>query len=402
MIRLASILLPILLGSTPQYQPDEYHLIFAGDAMMHQAQLDASSISGDLYDYSSCFAAIADEIKGADYAVVNLETPLSAPPYSGYPCFNAPASYAKALSDAGFDLLLTSNNHTLDRRDTGIGRTITALDSLGIAHIGTYRNETERSNAIPDIQTIGDIKVGFLNYTYGTNGFVEHAPTIVDRIDRRVMSTDIKATRAAGAELIAVCIHWGDEYQLLPNADQKATALWLAEQGVEMIIGGHPHVIQPMELHKNNNGHNTLIVYSLGNLISNMRTTDTRGGAMVRVSIGRDPDGQARVREAAYRLVMVEPGSSGQPFKVTPADADSTMSVTTRLHRDHFRNNAYHIFNTHNINVGEDSIRLSGRDQPRLKALTPIPQRRQTAAEILHPLPPARLKTSRNTKTATF
>lgn len=402
MARLASILLPILLGTTPQYHPDEYHLIFAGDAMMHQAQLDASSIGDDQYDYSSCFAAITDEVKGADYAIVNLETPLSAPPYSGYPCFNAPASYAKALSDAGFDLLLTSNNHTLDRGDAGIARTINALDSLGIAHIGTYRNATERSNSIPNIQSIGDIKVGFLNYTYGTNGFVEHTPTIVDRIDRRAMSADIKATRAAGAELIAVCIHWGDEYQLLPNSDQKATALWLAEQGVEMIIGGHPHVIQPMKLHKNDKGRNALTVYSLGNLISNMRTTDTRGGAIVRVSIGRDSCGQACVHDAAYRLVIVEPGSPGQPFKIIPTDADSIMSVTTRLHRDHFRNNAYRIFNTHNINVGEDSIRLSGRDHPRLKALTPILQRRQTAAEILHPQPPDKLKTNCNTKTTTF
>ena len=131
-------LLAFLTGSSGAAEPCCAELLFAGDAMQHQAQIDAASRGGGVYDYSDCFTYIAPEITAADYAVCNLEVPLGGgPDYTGYPCFSAPDSYAEALRDAGFDMFMTANNHSLDRRDRAARRTLVALDSLGIDHVGT-------------------------------------------------------------------------------------------------------------------------------------------------------------------------------------------------------------------------------------------------------------------------
>ena len=147
-------------------------LVFAGDAMQHQSQLDNSRRPDGSFDYSHYFSAIEPYIKSADYAVVNLETPIGQKGYSGYPMFCAPAAYAKVLGDAGFDMLLTANNHTLDRRDRGLRHTYAVLDSLGVDHIGTYPSPAERNATLPFIRDINGFKVAFLNYTYGTNGIL--------------------------------------------------------------------------------------------------------------------------------------------------------------------------------------------------------------------------------------
>ena len=136
-------------------------IVFAGDAMQHKAQIDAASRGGGVYDYSDCFKALSPYISDADYAVVNLETPLGGEPYSGYPCFSAPDSYLDALTDAGFDMMLTANNHTLDKRDRGLVRTLDKLDERNVTHLGTYRNAAERDSVLPMIVDIAGFKVGF-------------------------------------------------------------------------------------------------------------------------------------------------------------------------------------------------------------------------------------------------
>ena len=165
----------------------EATLLFAGDAMMHQAQIEAahSLAGGNGYDYSDCFTPVRDIISDADYAVVNLETPLGHQGFTGYPCFNAPVEYAEALRDAGFDLFLTANNHTLDRRDKGLKLTVALLDSLKIPHLGTYTDRAERDRRIPMVIDVKGFKVGILNYTYGTNGFEVQTDAVVDYIDKR-------------------------------------------------------------------------------------------------------------------------------------------------------------------------------------------------------------------------
>lgn len=345
-------------------------LLFAGDAMQHKAQLDAAYSGDGRYCYTECFEPVRSIISDADFAVVNLETPLGGPPYRGYPCFSAPDSFAEALVEAGFDLLLTANNHTLDARDRGLKRTVSVLDSIAIPHIGTYRNAESRSQEIPLVINIKGFKVGFLNYTYGTNGISIQGDVIVDYIDRQVMADDIAATRKAGAEILCVAVHWGDEYKLLPNSSQKELAKWLCDKGVDIIFGGHPHVIQPMELLDNPaTGRKTALFYSLGNFISNMKTRDTRGGAISRVTLRRDSIGTAYVDELNYQLVYtVPPSGRGSTFKLYPADheafdvtatisrSDSSKSVTpfptsVITGRNAFVSSANNIFDKYNKNV---------------------------------------------------
>lgn len=289
---------------------DEAELLFAGDAMMHQAQIDCARSTDETYDFSEYFTVVQPVVTAADYAVVNLETPVSpSQHYSGYPCFNSPPQYIDALADAGFDLFLTANNHMLDRHDRGLRATLDALDARQLDHIGTYRSPAGRDSVLPLVKNINGIAVGFLNYTYGTNGITPGPDVVVDYIDRRRIRSDVEALRAAGAEIIAACIHWGVEYKLLPHSTQESLARFLSDDlGVELVIGGHPHVVQPMHCDYERN---RLVVYSLGNFISNMKTRDTRGGAMLHVLLRRDDEGHVRIADARYRLIFTEPATPG-------------------------------------------------------------------------------------------
>lgn len=347
--------LSLVISIASLFASDTTQIVFVGDAMQHQSQLDAARCSDGTYDYSPSFKALKPYIESADYAVANLETPLGgAPRYSGYPTFSAPDSYAKALVDVGFDLLLTANNHTLDRRDYGLRRTIDVLDTLKVGHIGTYHNKAHADSVNPMIVDINSIKIAFLNYTYGTNGITEQGDVIVNRIDTQKIEEDITTAKETGAELVTVCIHWGDEYKLLPNASQQKLADKIFDMGADMIIGSHPHVIQPIELRPDKaTGRNKLLVYSLGNFISGMRTTDTRGGAMVKVYITRDSLGCPCVAGASYRLIFtVPPQTPNDTYKVVPAE--KTLIGDAAIKRDAFVKNAESIFTQHNVNVPRD------------------------------------------------
>ena len=327
-------------------------LLFVGDAMQHAAQLDAARRPGGAWDYSECFAEVEPWFRMADLAVVNLETPVGPGPHSGYPCFNAPEPYLHALRDAGFGLYLTANNHTLDRRDPGLRHPIDALDRAGLPHLGTYHTTAARDTLMPHIRTVNGIRIGFINYTYGTNGIEARDGAHVDYIDRTRMAADIRDARTAGAEIICACVHWGDEYRSMPNASQRSLAEWLRSQGVELIIGAHPHVVQPMELLDNPDGTRTLVVYSLGNFISNMRTRDTRGGAAVNLRLRRMPDGRVRIADAAWRLHFTEPAAAGRNFRVVDAYTSSDPRAAA------FRTAAEALFDGHN------------RDVPHMRPLT--------------------------------
>ena len=335
----------------------EATLVFAGDAMQHKKQIEVARGTDGTYSFDNCFDEIAPWVSEADYAVVNLETPLGDGNFTGYPCFNAPTSYAEALRKAGFDLMLTANNHTLDRRDAGLRRTIQILDSLKVDHIGTYISAEKRADAIPFIRDIKGYKVGFLNYTYGTNGIPVQGNVVVDLIDRDRMARDVKATREAGAEIVVLTVHWGIEYVLLPPAQVKALADYLTGLDVDMVIGGHPHVVQPMEIRENPaTGKPVLLVYSMGNLISNMATRDTRGGAMVRATIERDKTGKARLKGAEYMPHFTVPGTSRKNnFRVVPLPegtaVDSVIPSAYAPRAKAWLNAAQSVFDKHNRSV---------------------------------------------------
>lgn len=334
----------------------EVSLVFAGDAMQHIAQVNSAKRAGDVYDYSECFTEVKDYVSSADYAVVNFETTLGGKPYTGYPCFSTPDSYADALADVGFDLFLNANNHTLDRGYKGLIKTIETLDNKNIPHIGTYINKSSRKILVPYIKNVNGIKISFLNYTYGTNGIKPTNGVTVNYIDTLQIKQDIVKSREVGAEVITVAIHWGEEYNLLPNRSQKKLADFLCNQGVDLIIGGHPHVIQPMEIrHSEKYNKDCLVVYSLGNFISNMKTADTRGGAMVKVILERDFLGKVKIKTANYSLVFTLQPDGINNYRVVPVESDATKAMKWQC--DQFVKNAESIFSKHNVNVKRESAK---------------------------------------------
>ncbi|MDE6316662.1 MAG: CapA family protein [Muribaculaceae bacterium] len=340
----------ISLFSFSPYENDRAEILFAGDAMQHQAQIDAARRPDGTYDYSECFQSIREYVAAADLAVVNFEASLGGKPYTGYPCFSAPDEYPAALTDAGFDVFLLANNHILDRRDRGLHRTLDRLRHDSIPHLGIYHDTADRDSLCPLIMDVNGFKIGLLNYTYGTNGIAVTGNAVVDYIDHEKIRNDIIAARNGGAEIVSVCVHWGDEYRLLPNNAQRDLADWLTELDVDMIIGNHPHVVQPMEMRTSRSGRPILLTYSLGNLISNMKTTDTRGGAMVTVSLRRNDSGEAYVSSARYLTTFTEPPSDGHNFRVVPAEH------STHRHAKAFLINVNKIPLSRNVNVKPDTL----------------------------------------------
>jgi poly-gamma-glutamate capsule biosynthesis protein CapA/YwtB (metallophosphatase superfamily) len=349
-----SILLLTLLPLLGESQ--EINLTFVGDAMQHGPQVKAalSCGGGSHYDYSDCFRYISADIADADYSVVNLECPLAGPPFKGYPHFSAPDSYAKALKSVGFDLFLTANNHCMDCRDAGAERTLRTLDALGIPHVGTYLDDADRSAHSPFIATIKGAKIAFLDYTFGTNG-IPALSVAVNRIDSTRISSEIDAARAAGAQAVCVCLHWGIEYQLLPVPSQERLADFLVRKGVDLIIGSHPHVVEPMEIrHSDTYNKDVLLVYSLGNFISNQNGSNSRGGSMVKVRLSFI-DGKPKVDAASYKLFFVQkPAARGENYVIIPSSRRDLVRADSRSAFDTFISNARDLFNAHNIGVNED------------------------------------------------
>lgn len=331
------------------------NLVFFGDAMQHQPQLTAAHQGDGNYDYKPCFRYVEEDIRWADYAVVNLECPLGGAPYTGYPTFSAPDSYAKQLFTSGFDLLLTANNHCLDRRDRGLCRTISVLDSLGIPHIGTYVNQTVRAKQMPFITTIKGVKFAMLDYTYGTNGINIQGDVVVDFLDRELMARDIQLAREKGAQVLCVNLHWGIEYELKPVDSQKSLAQFLIDQGVDLIIGGHPHVVEPMEIrHSDKYDKDVLLVYSLGNFISNQTGIDSRGGAMVKVSVTMI-GGKPKVHDARYKLFFVQkPSYRGENYVVIPENRPDLLRADSKSEFNRFMERTHSLVTSHNINVTQD------------------------------------------------
>lgn len=308
-----AVFIAALLYSVTLSSQERITLLFVGDLMQHQAQIDAAHVSEGKYDYSSCFSLVKEQISQADLAIGNLEVTLGGKPYRGYPAFSAPDEYLQSIKDAGFDILLTANNHCLDRGRKGLERTIQMLDSSNIPYAGTYRNLSERKQRYPLFINKNGFRIALLNYTYGTNGIKTTPPNIVNYIDKDIILQDIQSAKARQPDAIIACMHWGEEYQSLPDGKQRELADWLLQQGVTHIIGSHPHVIQPMEL-RTNGTEQHIIVYSLGNFISNMSKTNTDGGLIFTLQLEKHPL-PPPVRPFCTGQSQINPSDSGSlPF----------------------------------------------------------------------------------------
>ena len=284
---------------------DEISFLFMGDFMQHGPQIKAAKDSIGNYNYDHYFEYTSSLINSVDFAIANLEVTLAGKPYSGYPRFCAPDEYAIAIQNAGFDILTTSNNHSNDRGSDGLIRTINVLDSLNFTHLGTYKDSVERRGNSPLIIEKKGIKVALLNYTYGTNGLDTKYPNIVNMIDEDVILQDIQTSKEKNVDKIIVIIHWGSEYLSFPDKYQKKWGEWLLSNGADIVIGGHPHWVQPAEYRRDSVNNEKLIVWSLGNIISNQRREHTDGGSSLQFSLYRDSTGEVKFKNIGYHLHWV-------------------------------------------------------------------------------------------------
>ncbi len=270
-------------------------LVFAGDIMGHDEQIKGAwDETTKTYDYEPTFRYIRPFIEDADIAIGNLEVTLAGPPYNGYPAFSSPDALAKAASEAGFDVMVQSNNHALDRGVKGFNRTLDVLDTLGLIHTGTFRNADERAVNYPLILEKNNIRIALLNYTYGTNGLVIQPPGIINRIDTMVIRSDLQKAGLANPDFVVVTMHWGEEYQRTENLQQQKLASFLFRNGADAVIGSHPHVVQPVRKHYPNpldTAAYNLVVYSLGNFVSNQRAQYKDGGIIFRMELAKTSRG---------------------------------------------------------------------------------------------------------------
>ncbi len=344
----------ITVPDTVKVQPEKVTLLFVGDLMQHQGQIDAARIAQG-YDYSSCFEYVKEEISGADFAIGNLEVTLGGKPYKGYPAFSAPDEYLTAIRNAGFDVLLTANNHCLDRGKKGLERTLRLLDSLNISRAGTYATPEERKERYPLLLEKKGMRIALLNYTYGTNGISIMPPNVVNYIDTVIIQKDIETCRKMKSDVIIACMHWGIEYQSLPNGEQKRLTDWLLLKGVDHVIGSHPHVVQPLEVRRDSvKDKRNLVVYSLGNYISNMSMRRTDGGLMVKMELVKDS--VARLSKCSYSLVWTARPkfSSKKNHQVYPVNIEiDSLSQSARCLLKTFIKDARELFKKHNFNIEE-------------------------------------------------
>jgi poly-gamma-glutamate synthesis protein (capsule biosynthesis protein) len=304
---LRSLFTYFLLGITLTSftQEAEIKLLFMGDVMGHGPQIKAAYNSQTkTYDYASCFQYVKPIIESYDFAIANLEVTLGTKPYAGYPRFSSPPALASALQQAGIDVLATANNHSCDRGKKGVEKTLDILDSLHIKHLGTYRTGAEKLHNYPLILEKNGIKIGLLNYTYGTNGLAIYEPNVVNLLDKQIILKDIELIQRKKTDVLIAFVHWGLEYKDLAVSEQKKWYDFFKENGISIVIGSHPHVVEPMLWNKGKDT-DELVVYSLGNFISNQRKIRTDGGAMFELSLQRGENGKIVISSAAYLLSWV-------------------------------------------------------------------------------------------------
>ncbi|MDR2376560.1 MAG: CapA family protein, partial [Treponema sp.] len=294
-------------------------LVAAGDNLFHDVMIRPNR-EPPAYDFTACYAEIKPIIEPADIAFINQETLLGGEAYgfSGYPLFNTPQEVGDALKAAGFDVINHATNHIMDKGEGAIFATMDYWDTVpGIQYLGIYRSQEDRDTKKIIIEKNG-IKTGFLSYTYGTNGLPvpRDKPYLVSLISDPVMEKEIKALRPL-CDFLIVSMHWGVEYEHTISASQKRLSRFLADNRVDLIIGHHPHVLEPYEFLDRPDGQKTLCFYSLGNFISAQSTGPTQMGGIAFVRI-KQHQNITSIDEAGIIPVVnhYENGLSG--FKVYP------------------------------------------------------------------------------------
>lgn len=328
-----------------------------GDILMHMPCVRPAAVGDGTYDFTPYFTHIEEYVRAVDYAVANLETTLAGLEggyeYGGFPNFNTPDGIVTSLQEVGFDMLLTANNHTYDTQTTGFFRTQQVIREHGLDHIGTAESEEDDNYLVKEID---GIRIGMICYTYSNlhpdtgkvalNGGTSLPDNVSPLINTFLPSDvqgfsddleeDIANMKADGAEAIVLYIHWGVEYQLKQNYEQVALAQAACDLGVDVIVGGHPHVIQPMDLltSTTDEAHKTICLYSTGNALSNQRlgnlssvkTAHTEDGILFNFSFAKYSDGTVRVESVELLPLWVNMYTSSETNKrvydILPLDKD--------------------------------------------------------------------------------
>ena len=334
--------------AAPLFSQDTLTLRFFGDMMMHSAQISKARTARG-YDFTGYFRHIGDYIKEADIAVANMEFTLAGEPYSGYPAFSAPDAYAEHLAESGFDVFLCANNHILDKGSDGAGRTLEIYRNLteryGIRYTGAAAGPDNHDETTPLYIVRKGMRISFINMTYGTNlGATLEWP----RINYLGMTEMLEeALRQAGekSDITIALPHWGTEYELLHSRKQEDTAEWLAENGADIIIGTHPHVVQDTMT-----VHGIPVAYSLGNAVSNMSAANTQLGLMATLRIVRKENGDICMLPLELtHLWCSRPGGLTDTYTIIPIeefigrrgewqgewDYDKMVSTYSRIRKTH-------------------------------------------------------------------
>lgn len=244
-------------------------LVAIGDILLHQSVYDDAATPQGTYDFTPMFSKVKPYLESADLAIANQETMIGGTELglSSYPMFNSPFEIGDALKEAGIDLVTLANNHTLDRGEKAIDNALHHWDSIGMPYTGSFKSEKDRAT----IRTIqkNDITFSFLSYSYGTNGMPvpEDKPYLINLIDLPLIEEDVAKAKDL-SDVVVVSMHWGNEYESLPSQLQISLAEELSEMGVDIIIGHHPHVLQPVNWIERSDGSKTFVLYSLGNFLS--------------------------------------------------------------------------------------------------------------------------------------
>ncbi|MCR4909515.1 MAG: CapA family protein [Lachnospiraceae bacterium] len=290
----------------------ELTMIMVGDMLMHDSVVRSGLQEDGSYCYDHLFAHVKDTVESADIALVNQETILGGKElkYSGYPTFNSPFELGDAEIKAGFDVILQGTNHALDRGALGIERCLEYWDITHPEAVITGIHDSAEDQEKLRIVEEGGIKIAILNYTYGTNGIQmpKGKGYLVDYLDEERVKSDLARAESL-ADFTVVCPHWGIEYRLTSSADQERWAAFFVENGADLVIGTHPHVIEPVEILEREDGKEVPVYYSLGNFVN---STSGKGsgvmnrsvGGMALVTLVKNPDGAVLVKEASVKPLI--------------------------------------------------------------------------------------------------
>lgn len=307
--------------------PITLRMLSVGDNLIHDGIYEQAKkrAGGDGYDFSYCYARVKDTIASADVATINQET-IVAKSYepSGYPLFNSPQELGQTVVDTGFDVVNLANNHMLDKTSKGLAEAIDFWDATGLARTGAYK-DTQDLESVEYIEKNG-LKIGLVGITQYTNGLVLPSDSPLKYIltsDEATIERKIKAAKAQ-CDVVLVNVHWGSEYTTTPAQEQRNLAKKMADWGANVIIGHHPHVLQPVEWIENSDGTRTLVAYSLGNFISQQNTAARVIGGMLHYDITKDFEtGKVTVSNVRFETIVTHYVSGSHDVQIYPLSAYS-------------------------------------------------------------------------------